>query len=236
MVENKRFRAYCTIFDPVTRTHKVSDRCLGAAVVTLVKHQQLGIQSPSVQNSDSIRGGRTNTMLVGGFMPTARQRLTTIKTDETLADAARLLSETHVGLVVVCASDGSIAGVVAKTDVVRQVAQGHESIRAAYASTIMTKNVVHCRPSDLLYEVRTRFRAYPDCRQALQTIRRRQRAGCTSSPSGRGEGRGIAPPRLRDGNRVSIIGSAWHRAARRLLVPASHGDARAARLARPKPL
>ena len=92
-------------------------------------------------------------MLVDAIMPTARQRLTTIKTDETLADAARLLSETHVGLVVVCASDGSIAGVVTKTDVVRQVAQGHESIRAAHASTIMTKNVVHCRPSDLLYEV-----------------------------------------------------------------------------------
>jgi CBS domain-containing protein len=92
-------------------------------------------------------------MLVEAFMPTARQRLTTIKTGETLADAARLLSETHVGLVVVCAIDGSMAGVITKTDVVRQVAQGHESIGAAPASAIMTENVVHCRPSDLLYEV-----------------------------------------------------------------------------------
>ena len=92
-------------------------------------------------------------MLVDDFMPTARQRLTTIKADETLADAARLLSETHVGLVVVCAADGSMAGVITKTDVVRQVAQCRESIRTVPASAIMTKNVVHCRPSDLLYEV-----------------------------------------------------------------------------------
>ena len=47
----------------------------------------------------------------------------------------------------------SMAGVITKTDVVRQVAQGHESIHTASASAIMTKNVVHCRPSDLLYEV-----------------------------------------------------------------------------------
>ena len=92
-------------------------------------------------------------MLVEAFMPTARRRLATIKADETLADAARLLSETHIGLVVVCAADGSMAGVITKTDVVRQVAQGHESIRTTPASSIMTKDVVHCRPSYPLYEV-----------------------------------------------------------------------------------
>lgn len=92
-------------------------------------------------------------MLVEALMPTARRRLTTIKADESLADAAKLLSETHIGLVVVCAADGSMVGVITKTDVVRQVAQGHESTRTAPVSAIMTKNVVHCGPSDLLYEV-----------------------------------------------------------------------------------
>jgi CBS domain-containing protein len=46
-----------------------------------------------------------------------------------------------------------MAGVITKTDVVRQVAQGHESIRTVPVSAIMTKSVIHCRPSDLLYEV-----------------------------------------------------------------------------------
>jgi CBS domain-containing protein len=92
-------------------------------------------------------------MLVDDFMPTARQRLATINAEGTVAEVAGLLSETHVGLVVVCAGDGSMAGVITKTDVVRQVAQGGECIPTVPASAIMTKNVVHCRPSDLLYEV-----------------------------------------------------------------------------------
>jgi predicted transcriptional regulator len=46
-----------------------------------------------------------------------------------------------------------MAGVITKTDVVRQVAQRLDSIRAAPASAIMTENVVHCRPSDSLDEV-----------------------------------------------------------------------------------
>jgi CBS domain-containing protein len=86
-------------------------------------------------------------------MPTARRRLTTIQTDASLSDAAKLLSDTHISLVVVCAANGSMAGVITKTDVVRQVAQDHESIRTVPVSAIMTKNVIHCRPSDLLYEV-----------------------------------------------------------------------------------
>ena len=92
-------------------------------------------------------------MLVEALMPTAGRRLTTINADGLLTDAAKLLSETHIGLVVICADDGSMAGVITKTDVVRQVAQGHESVRTAPVSAIMTRNVVHCRPSDLLFEV-----------------------------------------------------------------------------------
>ena len=92
-------------------------------------------------------------MLVETLMPTARRRLTTIQTDASLSEAAKLLSDTHISLVVVCAADGSMAGVITKTDVVRQVAQRHDSIRAAPASAIMTEQVVHCRPTDLLEEV-----------------------------------------------------------------------------------
>jgi CBS domain-containing protein len=92
-------------------------------------------------------------MLVKALMPTARRRLTTVEAGAPLADAAKLLSETHIGLVVVCAPDGSMAGVVTKTDVVRQVAQSQENIHNASVSAIMTQDVVHCHPSDLLYDV-----------------------------------------------------------------------------------
>ena len=46
-----------------------------------------------------------------------------------------------------------MAGVITKTDIVRQVAQCREFIPTVPASAIMTKSVVHCRPSDLLHEV-----------------------------------------------------------------------------------
>ena len=92
-------------------------------------------------------------MLVEALMPTARRRLTTIKADASLIDAAKLLSDTQISLVVVCAADGSMAGVITKTDVVRQIARGHDSSYAALVSAMMTKDVVHCRPDDLLHEV-----------------------------------------------------------------------------------
>jgi CBS domain-containing protein len=92
-------------------------------------------------------------MLVEALMPTASRRLMTLKADQSLREAAKLLSETHIGLVVVCGTDGSMAGVITKTDIVRQVAQGCGSTQTVPVSEIMAKNVVHCRPSDPLYEV-----------------------------------------------------------------------------------
>ena len=67
-------------------------------------------------------------MKVEALMPTARRRLTTINADASLTDAAKLLSDTQISLVVVCAADGSMAGVITKTDVVRQIAQGQEAL------------------------------------------------------------------------------------------------------------
>lgn len=92
-------------------------------------------------------------MLVEGLMPTARRRLTTIRAEASLTDAAKLLSDTQISLVVVCAAGGAMAGVITKTDVVRQIAQGQESVFTAPVTGIMTKDVVHCRSSDLLHEV-----------------------------------------------------------------------------------
>jgi CBS domain-containing protein len=97
-------------------------------------------------------------MLVEALMPTARRRLTTIGAEGSLTDAAKLLSDTQISLVVVCAAGGAMAGVITKTDVVRQIAQGQESVFTAPVTAIMTKDVVHCRPRDLLHEVLSNMR------------------------------------------------------------------------------
>ena len=47
-------------------------------------------------------------MLIEEFISTARQRLTTIKANASLVDAAKLLSDTHISLLVVCSPEGSM--------------------------------------------------------------------------------------------------------------------------------
>ena len=61
-------------------------------------------------------------MLVERILPVALKRLITIPADAFLTDAAKLLSNTHISLVVVCDPDGVMVGVITKTDIVRQIA------------------------------------------------------------------------------------------------------------------
>lgn len=53
-------------------------------------------------------------MFVEGVLPAARERLVTIADDAPLIDAAKLL-RSGTDLVVVCSSEGLLAGVITKT-------------------------------------------------------------------------------------------------------------------------
>lgn len=92
-------------------------------------------------------------MLVERMLPAARQKLTTVASHAPLMDAAKILSRKEANLVVVCDAEGVLAGVIAKTDVVRQIGhcQGYSCTTAA--SAIMTREVAFCRPRDFLKDV-----------------------------------------------------------------------------------
>jgi CBS domain-containing protein len=92
---------------------------------------------------------------VESILPAARKRLITIQDKASLMDAAKLLREPDADLVVVCNADERMAGVISKTDIVRQISQGRESEPATAASTVMTGAVVSCRPGELLQDVLT---------------------------------------------------------------------------------
>ena len=92
-------------------------------------------------------------MLVEGMLPIARQRLVTLDASALLTEAAGLLGRAQVNLVVVCASDGAMVGVITKTDVVRHISCCQESALMAKAATVMTRDVTHCHPDDLLHHV-----------------------------------------------------------------------------------
>ena len=92
-------------------------------------------------------------MRVESILPLALQRLITIQSDASLADAAKLLCDTHKALVVVCDPGGVMVGIITKTDVVRQIAGNQESLETVTAAAAMTRDVTSCRPDDLVRDV-----------------------------------------------------------------------------------
>jgi CBS domain-containing protein len=94
-------------------------------------------------------------MLVERILPIALKRLSAIRADAFLTDAAKRLCDTHISLVVVCNPEGTMVGVVTKTDVVRQIARGQGSLSTASTATaasVMTRDVTYCHPTDLLHD------------------------------------------------------------------------------------
>ncbi len=94
-----------------------------------------------------------NSKLVSSIAAVARSRLVTITVGSPLIDAARLLADTHISLVVVCDSGGVMTGVVTKTDVVRQIGRCRGAACMTAAADVMTRDVAHCRPGDFLPDV-----------------------------------------------------------------------------------
>jgi CBS domain-containing protein len=92
-------------------------------------------------------------MFVERMLPEARKRLVTIGDHISLIEAAKLLLDGHTDLLVVRGSDELLAGVITKTDVVRQISLCQGSACTMAASTVMTRTVVHCQSNDVLQNV-----------------------------------------------------------------------------------
>lgn len=92
-------------------------------------------------------------MFVERVLSAARERLITIKDEVPVIEAAKLLLDGHTDLLVVCGNDELVAGVITKTDVVRQMSVCHGSGCTMAASSVMTRTVVHCQTTDLLQHV-----------------------------------------------------------------------------------
>ena len=96
-------------------------------------------------------------MFVERLLPGARKRLVTICDDAPLIEAAKLLSS-GTDLLVVCGSAGVLAGVVTKTDVVRQMSSCQGAGCTTAVSSAMTRDVVLCRPDEFLHDVWMRIK------------------------------------------------------------------------------
>lgn len=91
-------------------------------------------------------------MFVEQMLGTARRRLVTVDILAPVREVATLMAQPHTDLVVVC--DGEIlAGVVTKTDLVAQMGQCGGDACLARIEKIMTRDVVSCRPNDVLTDL-----------------------------------------------------------------------------------
>lgn len=93
------------------------------------------------------------TLRVNHLNAVAHSRLATATLQSPLLEAAQRLSETQIGLVVVCDSDGVIAGVISKSDVVRQIGHCLGNACKTRACDLMTTDVICCQPNDCLADV-----------------------------------------------------------------------------------
>lgn len=90
---------------------------------------------------------------IAHMLPAAQNRLVVIGDDRPLTEAASLLADTARPMVVVCNRDGVMVGVVTRTDIVRQIRHCEGCACRTPCTEVMTKDVVSCRPDDLLHDV-----------------------------------------------------------------------------------
>jgi|KBSMisStandDraft_5_1062788.scaffolds.fasta_scaffold1036273_2 CBS domain-containing protein len=89
-------------------------------------------------------------MLVEQILPRACERLVIVDAAASIRDAAEMMAEPHLDLVIVC-RDGAAIGIITKTDIVVRISQG-DGLDASVES-VMSRDVITCRSSDALMEV-----------------------------------------------------------------------------------
>jgi CBS domain-containing protein len=94
-------------------------------------------------------------MRVENILSAASKRLVIVREDAPLSEAAKLLLEADADLLVVCNAAGRTAGVISKTDVVRQIGRRPDGEETPAVSAVMTRTVVSCKPGDLLHDLWT---------------------------------------------------------------------------------
>ncbi len=76
----------------------------------------------------------------------------TVRAEQTLEDAARILNEKKVGALVVIAEDGAISGVMSERDIVREIARNGVKSLSDTVATIMSRDVVTADPTETVDE------------------------------------------------------------------------------------
>ena len=89
-------------------------------------------------------------MNVGTILKFKGSEVISISADETVAKAAQLLTNRRIGALVVGSGKGDIVGMFSERDVVAGISKHGASVLTQPVSTLMTRNVITCDPSDTI--------------------------------------------------------------------------------------
>ena len=92
-------------------------------------------------------------ILVRHILEAARKRLAVLSLEASLFDAARILTNRHTPLVVVCDSDGIAVGVISSDHVLNVLATAGIDACGLNAGAIMTKPLLTCHLDEYLQQV-----------------------------------------------------------------------------------
>ena len=92
-------------------------------------------------------------MTVAAILQGKPERLIGLPDSKSLADAASLLSQEKIGALVVRNAGGEMIGILSERDIVRAIARDGAGVLNNPVSTIMTKDVICCTPTDSVAEV-----------------------------------------------------------------------------------
>ena len=86
-------------------------------------------------------------MTVRAILDSKGHHIVSVEPDAKLSAAVKLLSERKIGAVLAM-SQGRVEGILSERDVVRELGERGARVLDESVSTVMTRRVVSCRPSD----------------------------------------------------------------------------------------
>jgi CBS domain-containing protein len=94
------------------------------------------------------------------------RRIVSLRPEETVADAIRVLSREGIGALLARDPNGRVAGIISERDVVRTLAQHGEKALVMPVANCMTRDVIFCAPHETIDRVMSmmterRFRHMP---------------------------------------------------------------------------
>ena len=92
-------------------------------------------------------------MSVAAILQGKPERLIGLPDSKSLADAANLLTQEKIGALVVRNAGGEMIGILSERDIVRAIARDGAGVLQQPVSTIMTRDVICCTPTDSVADV-----------------------------------------------------------------------------------